>query len=164
MKLVKIGLLAVVCVAAGGVAWYRTSAAIAEGHECGAHAGAVSHAKDKALAKGDAAATPTTKPEPANKGDADVIAQQKPRYPLNTCVVLGNKLGEHGEPVDYVYKGRLVRFCCKGCIATFEKEPAKYLAKIDEANKSKEKEKVGSTDSKPSSKAGQAPHTEHSHH
>ncbi len=161
MKFVKTGLLAVVCVAVAGVAWYRIAAALAEGHECGAHTPA-SPAKAEAPDKGDAAATPTAKPEPANKGDADVIAQQKPGYPLDTCVVLGNKLGEHGEAVDYVYKGRLVRFCCKGCIATFEKEPAKYLAKLDEAAKSKKK--AGSTDSKPSSEAGQKPHAEHSHH
>ena len=164
MKFMKIGLLVVVCVAAGGVAWYRTAAAVAEGHECGAHAPAVSHGKAQALAKEDAAATPTAKPATAKKEDADVIAQQKTGYPLDTCVVLGNKLGEHGEAVDYIYKGRLVRFCCKGCIATFEKEPAKYLAKIDAARKSKEKEKVGSTDSKPSSETGQKPKAEHSHH
>ena len=65
--------------------------------------------------------------------------EAKPAYPLTTCVVSGDKLGgDMGAPVDYTYKqagkpDRLVRFCCKDCIADFEKEPAKYLKKLDEA-------------------------------
>ena len=59
-------------------------------------------------------------------------------YPLKTCVVAGGKLGSMGKPVAYVYKqagqpDRTVMFCCKGCIRKFEKEPAKYLAKLDAA-------------------------------
>ncbi len=38
-----------------------------------------------------------------------------------------------GEAVNYVYKGRLVRFCCSHCKADFNKDPAKYLAMIDKA-------------------------------
>jgi YHS domain-containing protein len=49
-----------------------------------------------------------------------------------TCPVSGEKLGEGdmGAPVSLQYKGRTVMFCCKMCIAKFEKEPAKYLAKL----------------------------------
>ena len=59
-------------------------------------------------------------------------------YPLDTCVVSGEKLGEMGAPVDYIYKedgqpDRLVRLCCKMCIAKFKKDPAKFLKLIDEA-------------------------------
>jgi YHS domain-containing protein len=67
------------------------------------------------------------------KIDDAVAAAQKPAYPLETCVVTGEKLGKMGDPVDYVYNNRLVRFCCKGCIPTFKKDPAKYLAMIDAA-------------------------------
>jgi hypothetical protein len=77
------------------------------------------------------------------KADADkkVIAEQKASYPLKTCVVKGEVIGE-GEGVDYVYKDRLVRFCCKGCIKKFEQEPDKYLKMIDDAKaKAKEGEK-----------------------
>jgi YHS domain-containing protein len=73
------------------------------------------------------------------KLDAAVIAQQLPSYPLDTCPVLGGKLGGMGEPVNYVYQGRLVRFCCAGCIAMFEANPFIYLAKIDRAAKSAQK-------------------------
>lgn len=68
--------------------------------------------------------------------DKDSIEKQKATYPLTTCVVTGEKLGgDMGAPIDYVHKGRLVRFCCKGCVKKFEKEPDKYLALIDEAAK-----------------------------
>jgi len=59
-----------------------------------------------------------------------VIAQQGPAYPLPTCVVTGEKLGGMGAPVDYVFQGRLVRFCCSGCIGKFEADPFAYLKKI----------------------------------
>jgi hypothetical protein len=68
-------------------------------------------------------------------------------YPLTTCVVSGDKLedGEMGPPVNYVYKeegkpDRLVRFCCKGCIKDFKKDPAKYLKMIDDAAAAKSSE------------------------
>lgn len=67
------------------------------------------------------------------KVDKAIIAQQSRHYPLDVCVVSGERLGHKGEPVDRVYAGRLVRFCCKDCIVTFEKDPMKYLAKIDAA-------------------------------
>lgn len=65
-------------------------------------------------------------------------AQSADAYPLSTCVVSGEKLGEMGPAVDYIHKeegkpDRLVRFCCKNCIKKFTKDPAKYLKQIDEA-------------------------------
>ena len=65
-------------------------------------------------------------------------------YPLSTCVVSGEKLGEMGAPIDYIHKeagkpDRLVRFCCKMCISKFKKDPAKYLKLIDEAAAQKKK-------------------------
>jgi hypothetical protein len=67
----------------------------------------------------------------------------KAPYPLSTCVVSGEALnGDMGGPVDYIHKeagkpDRLVRFCCESCIKKFKKDPAKYLAKLDEAAKAK---------------------------
>lgn len=67
------------------------------------------------------------------KLNAAVVAKQLPDYPVDVCVVSGEKLGEMGEPVSYVWDNRLVRFCCKGCVKEFEKDPEKYLAKLDKA-------------------------------
>lgn len=64
-----------------------------------------------------------------NKADS----KAKP-YPLKTCIVSGEKLGEMGKPVVYVHEGREIKFCCKDCIKDFKKDPAKYVKKLDEAD------------------------------
>jgi YHS domain-containing protein len=51
-------------------------------------------------------------------------------YPLTTCVVSGEKLGEMGPPVVINHEGTEVSFCCNGCIKKFNADPAKYLAKL----------------------------------
>ncbi len=67
------------------------------------------------------------------KIDRQIIEQQLPAYPLTTCPVSLEPLGSMGEPVDYVYNNRLVRFCCKGCLRGFKKDPAPVLAALDKA-------------------------------
>ena len=69
--------------------------------------------------------------------DEAIVAKQRENYPLDICVVAKGKLGSMGEPVEIVAGNRLVRFCCAGCKPAFEKEPARYLAMIDEAWKKK---------------------------
>ncbi len=51
-------------------------------------------------------------------------------YPLNYCVVTDNELGSMGKVVTKVYGDQQIKFCCKPCVAKFEKNPAKYLAKL----------------------------------
>jgi hypothetical protein len=66
--------------------------------------------------------------------EATVIKEQLSTYPLQICVVSGEKLGgEMGEAVNYVYQGRLIRFCCKSCLKDFNKDPQKYIKILDEA-------------------------------
>jgi len=68
------------------------------------------------------------------KLDSAIVEQQMPYYPLSTCVVSNEKLGgEMGKPVNKVYNNRLVRFCCNMCPKDFEKDPQKYLSKLDSA-------------------------------
>ncbi len=67
------------------------------------------------------------------KIDAQLIKQQRATYPMTTCPVSREALGSMGEPVDYVYNNRLVRFCCNGCVRGFKKDPAPVLAVLDEA-------------------------------
>jgi YHS domain-containing protein len=47
--------------------------------------------------------------------------------PPEKCIVSGETLGEMGKPYEYVYQGQPLKFCCKNCVPTFEKDPAKYL-------------------------------------
>ena len=63
----------------------------------------------------------------------DDKAAKTDTYPLTTCVVSGEKLGEMGDAVIFNYEGREVRFCCKDCKKDFLKDPAKYLKMIDDA-------------------------------
>lgn len=56
-------------------------------------------------------------------------------YPLDTCVVSGQKLGSMGEPVRVNHKGQEFKLCCKGCDKKFYAEPDKYLEKVAAAKK-----------------------------
>lgn len=44
-----------------------------------------------------------------------------------------NHLGSMGMPVKVEAKGQTVFLCCKGCVAEFEAEPDKFLAKLGTA-------------------------------
>ncbi len=55
-------------------------------------------------------------------------------YPLNTCVVSGDKLGDDmGPPIEFVYQGQEVKFCCPDCKPKFIKTPDKYMKIIHAA-------------------------------
>ena len=56
-------------------------------------------------------------------------------YPLKVCLVSGDELGKMGEPYRLVHEGQEIKFCCKGCEPDFKKDPAKYLAKLQEPAK-----------------------------
>lgn len=59
---------------------------------------------------------------------------------MTTCPVSGDKLGEMGKPYVFEYKGQEVKLCCPDCKKDFEKDPAKYMKKIEAANKAAEKD------------------------
>jgi len=89
--------------------------------------------------------------------DKAVVEQQGKDYALKTCPVSKEAFGgDMGEPVDLVIAGRLVRLCCKACKKDVEKDPAKFVAIVDAAqrgNKAKpdadHKSKDGHGDHKP---------------
>jgi hypothetical protein len=61
-------------------------------------------------------------------------------YPLETCVVSGEKLGGMGKEYVFTHEGQEVKLCCKSCLKDFKKDPAKYMKKIQEAEaKAKDK-------------------------
>lgn len=55
---------------------------------------------------------------------------------MTTCPVSGDKLGEMSAPYVFTYKGQEVKLCCNMCKPDFDKDPAKYIKKIEAANKS----------------------------
>jgi len=82
-----------------------------------------------------------TQPRSPDEGDHSIAVVHSDQastgngsaYPLETCVVTGAPLGSMGEPVVYVHEGLEVRFCCAGCVSTFEADPEKYLPKLRHA-------------------------------
>jgi len=60
-------------------------------------------------------------------------------YLLKTCEVSDEKLGEMGKPYVMKYDGREVQLCCESCKKDFKKDPAKYMKKLDEAEKTAKK-------------------------
>ncbi len=60
-------------------------------------------------------------------------------FPLETCPVSGEKLGADAVTVvlkdmkDTNLNGTQMKFCCGKCEAAFKADPAKYIAKVDEA-------------------------------
>lgn len=74
------------------------------------------------------------------QNSAETKHAQKDSYPTDQCIVSDEKLGEHGKPYVYLYKAKdnreiEVRFCCKGCLKDFNKDPDVYLKKLEEAKK-----------------------------
>ena len=54
-------------------------------------------------------------------------------YPLSTCIVTDEKLGEMGDPFVFVHQGQEIKLCCKSCKKKFDKAPETYLKKLAQA-------------------------------
>lgn len=73
---------------------------------------------------------------------AETKAAQDPGlYPLDTCIVSGEKLGgDMGEPFVFTYGTREIKLCCKKCEAKFKANAETFVSKLDmEAKKIAEK-------------------------
>ena len=64
--------------------------------------------------------------------DNSTNAPAKP-YPLKTCLVCDMQLDGMGTPYSFVYKGQEIKVCDKSEKADFDKDPAKYMKKLAEA-------------------------------
>ena len=116
---VTVGLVPVGLVLLAGCSGDRPPASPPESHEGHGHA-------VDAAPKGDA--------PPAKAAELLQISPSAD-YPLKTCVVSGETLGEMGDPLAFEYDGTEVQFCCAGCIKEFRKDPATYLGKVRSAKK-----------------------------
>jgi len=70
----------------------------------------------------------------ADKKDEKKSEKPKP-YTLKTCPVSDEKLGGMGDPYVFTYEGREIKLCCKDCKKDFDKNPKKFLKKIEDAEK-----------------------------
>ena len=62
-------------------------------------------------------------------GTGGTASNVKP-YTSSMCALTDNKLGSMGTPVTKVYGDQEVKFCCKPCVAKFEKNLDANLAKL----------------------------------
>lgn len=83
----------------------------------------------RVCAQGCVETAKTKAAEAIAKIDAGVIAAQKASYPLATCPVKGEPLGE--DSVDVVSGTKLVRVCCKRCAGAVQKDATAAMAKVD---------------------------------
>ncbi|GIK18476.1 MAG: hypothetical protein DYG93_11725 [Leptolyngbya sp. PLA2] len=69
------------------------------------------------------------------KVDEAMIKDQRPFYPLETCVVSDEPLKEDGRDVatEVVFNNRLVRLCCRSCVKEFRADPRALMKKLDKA-------------------------------
>ena len=56
-------------------------------------------------------------------------------YPLKTCLVSDEDLESMGGAFVHKHEGVTVKFCCEGCVEDFQKDPKKFLAKLETAKK-----------------------------
>jgi YHS domain-containing protein len=65
----------------------------------------------------------------------DKPAEKVKPFTLTTCPVSGEKLGAMGTSFTFTNDNREIKLCCKACKKDFDKDPAKYLKQIEEAEK-----------------------------
>ena len=67
--------------------------------------------------------------------DADKVESKKDDKQAKAGEPVNKKCPISGKPIDkgqvFVFKGQTVAFCCGNCKAKFEKEPQKFVAKVD---------------------------------
>lgn len=73
-------------------------------------------------------------------------------YPGDLCLVSDEKLGSMGEPYVFTEEGMEIKFCCRGCVGSFNRNKAEYMAKL---------QKMHEGDSSDETEA--APSEEHDH-
>lgn len=113
---------------------------IPEGHPGHAESGNVAYEPPPNPFKGEIVPTPPAAEKPSGHeghGEQGKAPALKKEYPLDVCLVSGQKLGSMGKPAVITHEGREIRFCCPACIPKFKEDPAKYLKQLDEAEKKK---------------------------
>lgn len=91
--------------------------------------------------------------------DQAAINKQKPHYPTDRCVVSGEKLTDHGDPIDRVIANRLFRFCCQGCVGEFMENPPAHIELLNRS-----KSGPGASHGPGSSREGSSPRDNHGSH
>ena len=68
----------------------------------------------------------------AARADNSTNAPVKP-YPLKTCLVCGMELGMMARPYVFTNANQEIKLCSKSEKSDFDKDPAKYMKKLADA-------------------------------
>jgi len=63
----------------------------------------------------------------------DAAAKKVKRYPLEVCLVSGEKLGGMGKPLVFVQDFQEIKLCCKSCKKDFDKKVKQFMATLKKA-------------------------------
>lgn len=66
---------------------------------------------------------PATRPSAA--------ATQAAAKPVNKYCAVEGKDHEIDPKVTVIYKGKVIGFCCRDCVEEFEKDPEKYMKRLE---------------------------------
>jgi len=58
---------------------------------------------------------------------------QRPTYAMTSCIVCGDGMDPKAEAIESVYLNQYVKFCCRECLAAFNKNPETYTANLTAA-------------------------------
>ncbi len=64
------------------------------------------------------------------KLDKALMDKQRPGYALKNCPLSGKSLSGIKQPQEILFHTRLIRFCCKKCVAAFKAKPTNFVSKI----------------------------------
>ena len=64
--------------------------------------------------------------------DEQLVTAQLAHYPMKNCLVMPDDELDDTTP-SVIFGNRLVRTCCPGCVKKIKKDPAKWMASLDDA-------------------------------
>lgn len=74
-----------------------------------------------------------TQPDTPAKTVPEVATEDTTAYPIDYCVVSGEKLGSMGDVIKVEVEGHTVMLCCQMCKSKLLDAPEGYLAILDAA-------------------------------
>lgn len=69
--------------------------------------------------------------EPATNGPSGPESVESTEYPLDVCVVSGEKLGSMGDPITLEVEGHTFKICCASCEKKLRATPDKYIKMLE---------------------------------
>lgn len=70
-----------------------------------------------------------------------IAEAQRDSYAMTSCIVCGDGMDPKAEVIESVYLNQYVKFCCRECLAAFNKNPGIYTGNLTAAMNASASEK-----------------------